>query len=115
MAKKTSGRDRSDVDAPAVGAVATRNGRRPGAVDWEYAPAPESAAIGRIRERYQMYAGGRFIEGHGPDLVSINPATEQQVATVSTASTGDVDDAVGAARSAYDRVWSKMSGAERGK
>ena len=26
---------------------------RPSALDWEYAPAPESAAIGRIRERYQ--------------------------------------------------------------
>jgi aldehyde dehydrogenase (NAD+) len=115
MAKKTGARDRSDVDATAVGAVAITNDRRPGAVDWEYAPAPESAAIGRIRERYQMYSGGRFVEGRGPDLVSINPATEQQVATVSTASTGDVDDAVGAARSAYDRVWSKMSGAERGK
>src|SRR6185312_10424740 len=113
MAKKTSGRDRAGGDGAA--AVATVADRRPGALDWDYAPAPESAAIGRIRDRYQMFSGGKFVEGRGPDLVSINPATEQPLATVSTASTDDVDAAVRAARSAYDRVWSKMSGTERGK
>jgi len=115
MAKKTTGRSRSGVDSAGSGALATTDDRRPAALDWDYAPAPESAAIGRIRERYQMFSGGKFLEGNGPDLVSINPATEQSLATVSTASTGDVDDAVRAARSAYDRVWSTMSGAERGK
>src|SRR6478735_6108541 len=114
MAKKTSSRAGAGVE-PVPAAVATVADRRPGALDWEYAPAPESAAIGRIRERYQLFSGGRFVEGRGPDLVSINPATEEQVSVVSTASTGDVDDAVRAARTAYDRVWSKMSGAERGK
>src|SRR6478609_7913129 len=115
MAKKTTGRSRSGVDSAGSGALATTDDRRPAALDWDYAPAPESAAIGRIRERYQMFSGGKFLDGNGPDLVSINPATEQSLATVSTASTGDVDDAVRAARSAYDRVWSTMSGAERGK
>src|SRR6478609_2649430 len=84
-------------------------------LDWEYAPAPESAAIGRIRERYQMYVGGRFVDGRGDDIKTINPATEEALAAVSTASTADVDDAVASARKAYDQVWSRMAPAERGK
>jgi aldehyde dehydrogenase (NAD+) len=84
-------------------------------LDWEYAPAPESAAIGRLRERYQMYIGGRFVDGRGDDVKTINPANEEALATVSTASTADVDLAVAAARTAYDDVWSRTSPAERGK
>ena len=95
--------------------TASAPARRPGALDWNYAPAPESAAIGRIRQRYQMFSGGRFVDGRGGDLTSINPGTGEELATVSTASTADVDDAVRSARAAYDNVWSKLSGAERGK
>jgi aldehyde dehydrogenase (NAD+) len=84
-------------------------------LDWEYAPAPESAAIGRLRDRYQMLVGGRFVDGHGDDVKTINPATEEPLASVSTASTSDVDAAVAAARTAYDTVWSRISAAERGK
>jgi len=86
-----------------------------GAPDWDYAPAPESAAIGRIRNRYQMFVGGRFVDGNGDDLQTLNPGTAEHLAVVSTASAVDVDDAVGHARRAYDGVWSRMSGAERGK
>ena len=84
-------------------------------LEWEYAPAPESAATGRLRDRYQMYVGGRFVDGRGDDIKSINPATEEPLASVSTASTSDVDAAVAAARTAYDTVWSRISPAERGK
>ena len=84
-------------------------------LDWDYAPAPESAAIGRLQDRYQLYIGGRFVDGRGDDVKSINPATEEALASVSTASTADVDDAVAAARTAYEQVWSQISPAERGK
>ncbi len=84
-------------------------------MDWDYAPAPESAAIGRLRARYQMFVGGQFVDGRGADVATINPATESPLATVSWAGVDDVDIAVKAARTAYSRVWSKMSGAERGK
>ncbi|MEJ7649000.1 MAG: aldehyde dehydrogenase family protein [Nakamurella sp.] len=84
-------------------------------LDWEYAPAPESAAIGRIKERYSMFVGGKFVDGRGEDLKTVNPATEEPLAVVSTASTADVDTAVSVARKAYDDVWSRMPGAERGK
>ncbi len=84
-------------------------------MDWDYAPAPESAAIGRLQDRYQMFVGGRFVDGRGDDVKSVNPATEEALAPVSTATTTDVDDAVTAARTAYDQVWSRISPAERGK
>ncbi len=83
--------------------------------EWEYAPAPESPAIGRVKERYQMFVGGKFVDGSGDDLKTINPATEAGLSVVSTASTADVDTAVSVARKAYDDVWSTMPGAERGK
>ena len=57
-------------------------------LDWEYAPAPESAAIGRLRDRYQMFVGGRFVDGRGDDVKTINPATEEPLASVSTAARG---------------------------
>ncbi len=85
------------------------------ASDWEYAPAPESAAIGRVRDRYRMFVNGRFVDGRGDDLTTLNPATAQPLSTVSTASVGDVDDAVGHARQAFDGSWSRLSGAQRGK
>ncbi len=85
------------------------------AVDWDYAPAPESAAIGRVRERYQMFVGGRFVDGGGGDLTTLNPATAEPLSVVSTASPADIDDAVSQARNAYTGVWSRLSAAERGK
>jgi aldehyde dehydrogenase (NAD+) len=62
-----------------------------------------------------MFVDGRFVDGHGGDVPTINPATEADLASVTWSSTADVDDAVKAARTAYDKVWSRMSGLERGK
>jgi aldehyde dehydrogenase (NAD+) len=62
-----------------------------------------------------MYVGGRFVDGRGDDVKTINPGTEEALASVSTASIADVDDAVAAARTAYEQTWSRISGAERGK
>ncbi len=84
-------------------------------MDLDYAPAPESAAIGRIADRYLPFIDGEFVEGNGADLESLNPATGQPLTTVSTVSTEDIDVAVASARRAQTRVWSPMSGPERGK
>ena len=81
---------------------------------WEYDPAPESAAIGRLRDRYQMFVGGTFVDGRGDDVKTVNPATEEALASVSTASTADIDDAVRAARTAYEGPWSRLTAAQRG-
>src|SRR3954452_5838585 len=82
---------------------------------WEYAPAPENRDIANLKPSYRMFLDGEFVEGEGEPLKSVNPATEEVLAEVSTASKDDVDRAVKAARRAYDRVWGRMPGAERAK
>ncbi|HET9143000.1 aldehyde dehydrogenase family protein [Actinophytocola sp.] len=82
---------------------------------WEYAPAPESRDIANLKADYRMFVDGKFVEGAGEPLKTINPGTEEVLAEVSTAAPSDVDTAVQAARRAYERVWGKMPGAERAK
>ena len=81
----------------------------------EYAPAPESQAILNLRDSYGLFIDGEFREGHGTPFASISPATEKHLATIAHADASDVDAAVAAARRAYDRTWSRMSGRDRGK
>ncbi|HEV3362486.1 MAG TPA: aldehyde dehydrogenase family protein [Pseudonocardiaceae bacterium] len=82
---------------------------------WEYAPAPESRDIARLKPSYRMFSGGEFVEGGGEPLKTINPATEEVLAEVSTASASDVDKAVASARKAYEKTWGRMPGVERAK
>jgi aldehyde dehydrogenase (NAD+) len=82
---------------------------------WEYAPAPESRDIANLKPSYRMFVDGQFTDGTGEPLKTINPATGEVLAEVSTASTADVDHAVKAARRAYDKVWGRMPGTERAK
>ncbi|MBE1498774.1 aldehyde dehydrogenase (NAD+) [Amycolatopsis lexingtonensis] len=82
---------------------------------FEYAPAPESRAIANLKDHYKPFVNGEFVDGSGEPLKTINPATEEILAEVGTASKSDVDTAVKAARKAYTGVWSKMPGTERAK
>jgi aldehyde dehydrogenase (NAD+) len=82
---------------------------------FEYAPAPESRAIANLKDHYKPFVNGEFVDGSGEPLKTINPATEEVLAEVGTASKSDVDTAVKAARKAYTSVWSKMPGSERAK
>ncbi len=83
---------------------------------WKLAPALESRQSARINSHYGLFIGGRFQAARkGPSLASINPATEEKLCEFDVASPADVDKAVSAARAAYQKVWSGMSGAERGK
>ncbi|SFR87773.1 aldehyde dehydrogenase (acceptor) [Agromyces sp. CF514] len=81
----------------------------------EYAPAPESTAILNLRDQYGLFIDGEFVDGRGEPFQTISPATEARIATISNANEADVDLAVAAARRAYDRTWSRMSGRDRGK
>ena len=82
---------------------------------FEYAPAPESAAVVDIASSYGLFIGGQFVPATGgTPFKTVNPATEEVLAEISEASSDDVDAAVAAARTAYTRVWSRMSGADRG-
>src|SRR5689334_22802857 len=83
---------------------------------WSYAPAPEAYSYIKLRDRYQLFIGGKFVAPKsGEYFDSVNPATEEKLAEISCANEKDVDRAVKAARRAYKNVWSKMPGRERGK
>ncbi|GAA1872044.1 aldehyde dehydrogenase family protein [Actinomadura bangladeshensis] len=82
---------------------------------FEYAPAPESRAVVDIRASYGLFVNGEFTGGHGEPFKSINPADESVLADIACADEGDVDRAVKAARTAFDKVWGPMPGRERAK
>src|SRR5437016_4128395 len=83
---------------------------------WEYAAAPESSDYLRIAPRHELFINGKFAApSSGKYFDSLNPATEEKLSEVAAADESDVDAAVRAARRAYERVWSKMPGRERGK
>ncbi|TDC07387.1 aldehyde dehydrogenase family protein [Nonomuraea longispora] len=81
---------------------------------FEYAPAPESRDVVDIRPSYGLFVNGEFVDGSGTPFKTVNPATEETLAEVATASSDDVDRAVQAARKAFG-VWSALPGAERAK
>jgi aldehyde dehydrogenase (NAD+) len=83
---------------------------------FDYAPAPESRSIVTLRSSYGLFINGKFVDPASKGTFkTVNPATEEVLAEVSEAGEADVDRAVAAARKAYDNVWSKLSGRERGK
>lgn len=83
---------------------------------WDYAPAPEDSKSYTIAPRHELFIGGKLVKPKsGKYFASINPATEEKLTEIASADASDVDKAVKAARSAYEKVWSKMPGRERGK
>jgi len=81
---------------------------------FEYAPAPESKSIVKIQKEYGHFINGKFVKGK-KHFATINPATEEVLSHVANGDKLDIDKAVQAAQVAYTKVWSKLSGAERGK
>ncbi|MCN0180362.1 aldehyde dehydrogenase family protein [Salinispora arenicola] len=83
---------------------------------FEYAPAPESRSVVRLQPTYGLFVGGDFVDPtDGGTFKTINPASEEVLAEIAEASAGDVDRAVRAARSAYERIWAPMPGRDRAK
>jgi len=83
---------------------------------FEYAPAPESAALVDIKSQYGLFINGKFVAPKGgKTFTTINPATEEVLAKIAYAELADVNLAVAAARNAFAKTWSKMPAAERGK
>src|SRR3954447_1593648 len=80
-----------------------------------YAPAPESPSIARLKPSYGIFVDGEFRPGRGEAVKTVNPATEEPLAEVAEANAADVDDAVAAARQAYDGAWSALPGSARAK
>jgi aldehyde dehydrogenase (NAD+) len=83
---------------------------------WNYSASPESTDHIRLEKRYDHFINGQFVKpAGGKYFPSINPATEKVNAEVAYGDERDIDKAVKAARNAYEKVWKKMPGAERGK
>jgi aldehyde dehydrogenase (NAD+) len=83
---------------------------------WEYSPAPESTSVVTIRPSYGLFINGEWVDPvDGDTMKTVNPATEEVLASVAVAGARDVDLAVAAARRAQDDVWGKMAPAERAK
>lgn len=80
-----------------------------------YAPAPESTSVLNLKKSYGLFIDGDWVDGRGDAITTISPATEKPIAEIAHANEHDVTLAVAAARRAYDTVWSRMSGTDRGK
>ena len=84
----------------------------------EYGPAPESpefvdAWLEKHGRRFGHFINGGFVEGSSTFEV-INPANKATIATVSQASSTEVDQAVHAAATAFDH-WRNLSGHQRAR
>jgi acyl-CoA reductase-like NAD-dependent aldehyde dehydrogenase len=68
-----------------------------------------------IQARDNLFIGGRWVEPAGSEVIEVvSPVTEQVVARVPHATPADVDQAVAAARAAFDDgPWPQMTMAER--
>ncbi|MBK8786608.1 MAG: aldehyde dehydrogenase family protein [Chitinophagaceae bacterium] len=80
------------------------------------APAPESKSAAKIDQQYDLFINGKFEKPQSKKyFATINPATEEKLSMIAEANTADVNKAVVAARTAYDKTWKKMPPAERAK
>jgi aldehyde dehydrogenase (NAD+) len=76
---------------------------------------PESAAAEFLRKPHQLLIDGQRIpSSSGRTFKSLNPATEEVIATIAEGNEADVDRAVAAARRAFEGPWRTMRAAERG-
>ncbi len=83
---------------------------------WDYSAAPESSDFIDLKKEYHHYIGGKFVKPKkGRMMKTVNPATEEVIAEFAEGTSEDVNNAVKAARKAYDKTWGKLNGRERGK
>lgn len=64
---------------------------------------------------YKLYIDGTWVGGSNGTMPAVNPFTREVWADVPSATAGDVDTAVAAARRAFDREWRDTSGRERAR
>ena len=75
-----------------------------------------SQGIARILPHRKLLIDGRHVESvSGHAFKTLNPATEEVIATVAEGNEVDVDLAVAAARRAFEGPWRTMRAADRGK
>ncbi|AQZ11796.1 ALD3 (YMR169C) [Zygosaccharomyces parabailii] len=68
----------------------------------------------RYEQPVGLFINNKFVKSkNGSQIDTINPSTGEKTASFYAAGAADVDDAVKAAKHAYDEVWSKTSPSER--
>ncbi len=85
--------------------------------DVEFHHQPSSKVAAFLKRKHRLLIGGAWVApATGDEIVVVNPATGEQIATVAAAGLRDVDDAVAAARAAFERgPWRGTSGATRAR
>lgn len=81
---------------------------------WEYAPSPEAKDHISLKSRYDLFIGGKWVKAK-KYFSTINPANEEKISEVASASKEDINRAVTSADRAYRNVWSKLPAKERAK
>lgn len=81
---------------------------------WDYSKSPESKDHVHIKEKYELFIGGKWIKAK-KHFDTINPSNEEKLAEAAYAGAADIDKAVKTAQRAYDRVWSKIPPKEKAK
>ncbi len=75
----------------------------------------ESTPVASVpRDRLLLIDGRQVSPASGRSFKSLNPATEEVIATIAEGNEADVDRAVAAARRAFEGPWRTMRAAERG-
>ncbi|MEY3505223.1 MAG: hypothetical protein RL349_1821 [Bacteroidota bacterium] len=70
----------------------------------------------QLKDQYELFINGQWQAPKAKKyFATINPSDESHLSNIAWATEADVDLAVKSARNAYENVWSKLSGAERGK
>lgn len=84
--------------------------------NWDYSSSLEAINHIQLKKKYNLFIDGKWIApSKNIYFKTINPANEETLAEIASASKEDVDLAVKAARKAYTNVWSKMPASERAK
>ena len=84
--------------------------------NWDYSSSLEAINHIQLKKKYNLFIDGKWIApSKNIYFKTINPANEETLAEIASASKEDVDLAVKAARKAYNNVWSKMPASERAK
>src|SRR3954463_4216700 len=94
--------------------VGSNKGENMLSMSYDYArevPPPFAAA----RPRLLLIDGQHVPSASGRTFKTLNPATEQVIATVAEGNEADVDRAVAAARRAFEGPWRTMRASERGQ
>nr|WP_311538636.1 aldehyde dehydrogenase family protein [uncultured Bradyrhizobium sp.] len=84
------------------------------AYDYGHERHPPAAQAPALKDELLLIDGARVRSLSGRTFKSLNPATEQVIATIAEGNEADVDRAVAAARRAFEGPWRTMRAAERG-